>query len=144
MTRTRNHLACVCLLVCALLFACNGPAAAQVLYGSVAGVVHDSSGSVVPAAVVTLTDQATSQSRQATANNDGTYVLADIPAGTYKLTVAAPGFRTSQTNDVVVAINSITRSDIRLQVGERADTVTVEASATPIQTDSADVHTAIT
>ena len=68
-------------LLCALLLIPAPEAFAQVLYGSVAGTVEDSTGAVVPGATVTVTDQATNQSRQATTTNDGTYVIPDLPAG---------------------------------------------------------------
>lgn len=131
-------------LVCALLFIPAHEAVSQVLYGSVAGTVQDSTGAVVPGATVTVLNQATGQSKEATTTNDGTYVIADVPAGSYTVTVAATGFRTSQTRDVLVSINTVTRSDVQLNVGERAETVTVEANSATIQTDSADVHTALT
>jgi len=130
-------------LLCALLLIPAPEAFAQVLYGSVAGTVEDSTGAVVPGATVTVTDQATNQSRQATTTNDGTYVIPDLPAGSYTLAVAAQGFRTSQTRNILVSINNVTRSDVHLSVGERAETVTVEADAAAIQTDSADVHTSL-
>jgi hypothetical protein len=134
----------LCCLVCALLFISAPHSAAQVLYGSLSGTVEDSTGAVVPGASVTVTDQATGRSKEATTTNDGIYVIPDVSAGSYTLTVAARGFRTSQTRDVVVSINTVTRSDVHLTVGERAETVTVEANSATIQTDSADVHTALT
>ena len=143
MIRNQIQLRLFC-LVCVLLFVRYPKAAAQVLYGSVVGTVEDSTGAVVPGATVTVTDQATSQSKEATTTNDGTYVIPDLPAGSYTLTVAAKGFRTSETRNLQVSINSVTRSDVHLNVGERAETVTVEANAATIQTDSADVHTSLT
>lgn len=120
------------------------PIFAQVLYGSVTGVVQDQSGGVVPNANVTIVNGATGQSRETNTTSDGSYSFTDVPEGSYSLKIAAPGFRTSQTNNVAVTINVVARYDIRLHVGERADTVSVEANATTIQTDSADVHASIT
>ena len=136
MTQIQIRLRLFC-LVCALLFIPAPKAAAQVLYGSVVGTVEDSTGAVVPGATVTVTDQATGQSKQDTTTNDGTYVIPDLPAGSYTLTVAARGFRTSETRNILVSINTVTRSDVHLNVGERAETVTAEANAATIQTDSA-------
>ncbi len=145
MTITRKHFRGVSFLLASVLVLCgSNRVAGQVLYGSLAGEVTDSSGGALPGALVTITNQSTAQSRTTTTTNSGAYVLADVPEGSYKVTVAATGFRTSQVNNVVVSINTVTRSDIRLQVGERADTVTVEGDVAAIQTDSADVHTALT
>ena len=119
------------------------PAGAQVLYGSIVGAVQDQTGAVVPNATVTIANGATGRSRETSTKEDGAYSFADVPEGSYTLTITAKGFRTSQTNDVTVTINAVTRYDMHLQVGERADTVTVQAAAAAIQTDSADVHTAL-
>src|SRR5579864_1623764 len=119
------------------------PATAQVLYGSIVGTVQDSSGSAVPGATVTITNTSTGQSHETTTSNDGLYSFVDILAGPYTVTVTAKGFRTSRTTNTEVTINTVTRVDAQLQVGERAETVTVEASAATIQTDSADVHVSL-
>jgi len=119
------------------------PAGAQVLYGSIVGAVQDETGAVVPNATVTIVNGATGRSREASTTDDGTYSFTDVPEGSYTLTITAKGFRTSRTNNVTVTINMVTRYDMRLQVGERADTITVQANAATIQTDSADVHTSL-
>jgi hypothetical protein len=119
------------------------PAGAQVLYGSVVGAVQDDSGAAVPGAAVTIVNNSTTQSRETTTTEDGTYSFADVSAGTYTLTVTAKGFHTSRTNNVEVSINVVSRYDAKLQVGELAETVTVEASAAVLQTDTADVHVSL-
>ena len=133
--------------VALFLFAACGlvprPATAQVLYGSVVGTVQDDSGGAVPNAVVTIVNDFTTRKREVLTGEDGAYSFADVPAGSYTLTVAAKGFRTSRTNNVEVSINAVSRYDLRLQVGEVAETVTVEASAAVLQTDSADVHVSL-
>jgi hypothetical protein len=119
------------------------PARAQVLYGSIVGTVQDVSGSAVPGATVAITNNATGQSHETTTTNDGLYSFVDILPGPYTVTVTAKGFRTSRTTNTQVSINTITRVDAQLQVGERAETVTVEATTATIQTDSADVHVSL-
>src|SRR5579872_553937 len=71
------------------------PAKGQVLYGSIAGAVEDSTGSAVPNATVTIVNRATGQSRQAATTGDGLYSFADVLAGAYTVTITAPGFHTS-------------------------------------------------
>jgi carboxypeptidase family protein len=119
------------------------PAMAQVLYGSMTGAVQDTTGSVVPNAAVTVVNSATGQSREGITSESGTYLFSDVPAGTYVVTVAAKGFRSSRTTGVDVTINTVLRLDVQLTVGDRAETVTVEANAAAIQTDSADVHVSL-
>ena len=64
-------------------------AKAQVLYGSVIGIVTDQSGARVPGAQVTITNDATGLKRQATAEAAGLYRLLDLPEGTYTIEVSA-------------------------------------------------------
>jgi hypothetical protein len=132
------------------LFAClaavnwiAGPAEGQVLYGSITGTVEDTTGSVVPNAVATVVNASTGQSRKTVTSESGTYLFADVPAGTYVVTIAAGGFRSSRTTGVEVSINTVLRLDVQLTVGDRAETVTVEANAAAIQTDSADLHVSL-
>src|SRR5690242_19060657 len=119
------------------------PAHSQVLYGSIVGTVQDSSGAAMPNAAVSIENTATTLSRAAVSSEDGAYAFADVPAGSYTLTVSAKGFRVSRTTNVQVTINSVARNDVRLQVGELAETVNVEASAAVLQTDTADVHVSL-
>src|SRR5260370_34467285 len=119
------------------------PARAQVLYGSIVGTVQDVSGSAVPGATVAITNNATGQSHETINSNDGLYSFVDILPGPYTVTVTAKGFRTSRTTNTQVSINTVTRVDAQLQVGERAETVTVEAASATIQTDSADLHVSL-
>jgi hypothetical protein len=133
----------MCLLVLAGVAAFDWPAEAQVLYGSVVGTVQDESGAAVPNAAIAIIDNSTGQSRAAVTTDDGTYAFTDVPAGSYTLTVTAKGFRVSRTTNVQVAINAVSRNDVRLQVGELAESVNVEASAAVLQTDTADLHVSL-
>jgi hypothetical protein len=127
--------AVVCLFV--------GSAIAQVLYGSLVGTIEDESGALVPNATVTATNTATNQVFTGTADQSGRYNIADVVPGTYNLKVTASGFRTLTQNGVVVTINTVTRADLKLQVGQVSEQVTVEGAAVALQTDKADVHTEI-
>ena len=92
------------------------PAAAQVLYGSIVGAVEDQSGAIVPKATVAITNKATGQTREAASDDAGRFSLLNVLAGKYDLKVSAQGFRTTTKTDVEVAINTVTRADMRLEV----------------------------
>src|SRR5438874_12297282 len=109
--------------VLASLALTNLPADAQVLYGSIVGAVQETSGSAVPGAVVKITNDSTGQSHEAATSNDGHYSFVDILPGPYTVTITAKGFRTSRTINTQVSINTVTRVDAQMQVGERAETV---------------------
>lgn len=114
---------------------------AQVLYGTIVGNVIDASGAVVPGAEVTATGVETGRIRSTKTNQSGSFTLSDVSPGTYTLEVNASGFQKYVHAGVQVAINAVTRADSELGPGVVVETVTVETSATLLQSDTADVHT---
>jgi Carboxypeptidase regulatory-like domain len=118
------------LLALLLLFL---PAAHAQLSGSLSGIVTDPSGSVVPSAKITLTNQASQEQREVTSNKDGYFAFAAVLPGTYKVKVEVPSFKAWEQADIVMhAGDSRNLSDIRLEVGTATQTVEVVASATSI------------
>src|SRR5690348_14771614 len=78
-------------LVAALLTA--GAAKAQVLYGSLVGMVKDSTGAVVPGGAVTVVNTGTAQSLSVTTDSTGSYSFPNLLPGSYDVTITAKGFR---------------------------------------------------
>ncbi len=116
---------------------------AQVLYGSVVGTVEDPSGAVIPGATIALTNTETGAAREVVADDQGRYTAVNMPAGNYNLVVTAPGFRTTTRSGVTVTINNTTRVNMRLEVGQISEQVTVSGSLATLQTDRADTRTEI-
>src|SRR5437868_6893562 len=104
------------------------PAIAQKITGDISGDVTDSSGAVAPNVTVTAENLATNQSRTITTTNTGSYRIADLPIGSYKVTATAPGFKTLIQNADVMAGGNV-HADFRLAVGQRTETVEVEGQA---------------
>jgi hypothetical protein len=104
------------------------PGLAQTITGTIAGGITDSSGAVVPNVNIKLENTATGLSRSATTSSSGGYRITELPIGTYKLTVAAPGFKTL-VSTVDVSAGGVTNADFKLVVGQRTETVEVEATA---------------
>jgi hypothetical protein len=140
----RRHITTTLCILAALLAVTATPAMSQVLYGSIVGVVEDPTGAVVPKAKITITNPATGITREVEADEAGRYTVPNLPAGTYELRFSAPGFRTLTRTGVEVAINTVTRVDARLEVGQMTEQVTVSASAAVLQTDKSDVRAEIT
>ena len=114
---------------------------AQVLYGSIVGTLTDETGAVVPGAVVTVKNTSTGLSREATTDETGHYAIQNLLEGAYDLSVSASGFKPYTQTGVEVSINSVTRVDIKVQVGAITDQVTVEGSSQVLQTTKSDVST---
>src|SRR5207253_1461713 len=116
---------------------------AQVLYGSLTGNVTDPTGSAVPQAKIEALHLATSATKQATTDGRGVYLMSDLQPGNYKVTISAVSFGGVVRDNVQVEGNTIRRLDAQLQLAQVSQSVTVDASALALQTDSADVNTSI-
>jgi len=74
--------------------------------GSIFGAVHDRSQAVIAGAHVVATNVETNLSRETTSDADGSYRILALPAGHYKLSVTASGFRAFTETDIEVKVNA--------------------------------------
>lgn len=128
----------LCLLLLCGFWGCMS-ASAQVLKGSIAGLVRDPSGAVVPNANVTATEMATGSKFTAVTNGAGEYAFPFVAPGTYRVEVAAGGFRSYQRENVVVGANEHVDVDVALQMGQESQTVTVSAENNLLETTTASI-----
>jgi hypothetical protein len=130
----------------AMLVALTIPTAAraQVLYGSITGNVADTSGAVVAGATVTITHKETGQSRDGVTNTNGIYDFPTLQAGTYSIRVSKSGFKTVTKENVAVTLNTVTRADISVEVGQVTESVLITAGAAQLKTDRAEVSSELT
>ena len=118
---------------------------AQVATASINGVVRDSTGAVIPSATVLLTNVATNVTQKTTSDSTGVYVLLNIPAGNYTLTVSKTGFQTKTQSQFTLNVNQTTSFDFVLAVGATHQVVTVSAGASAmLQTSTSNLGTNIT
>jgi Carboxypeptidase regulatory-like domain len=104
--------------------------------GGISGTVTDPSGAVVPGAEVTVTDAGTGQSRSAITNPQGHYVIPALRPGDYSLRVDAPGFRKYSQSGIVLRADQRVTVNVALLVGETEATVTVDAGAQQVDTQT--------
>ena len=105
------------------------PASAQVLYGSIVGTVGDPTGAVIPGATVKVTNTATGLSRETTTDAQGRFSIPSLLPGTYDISASSTGFSTMTQSGVSVTINTVSRADLRMQVGQVSEQVTVSGTA---------------
>lgn len=103
---------------------------------SVNGTVKDPTGAAVPNAKVVLKNDNTGAVRETISSAAGTYVIPSIPSGTYTLTVEVQGFKKFESKSNKVDANLPATIDVTMQVGGVTETVTVEATAAAIQTET--------
>ena len=115
-------------------------ASAQAVAGSqLAGVIKDSSGGVLPGALVTIVKTDTAMTRTATTGADGSFVFPNLPVGPYQLKVAMDGFNTLVQDGIVLQVNTNPTLDLTLTVGSIGEQVTVAASSAMIESRSTGV-----
>ncbi|MGE0105162.1 MAG: carboxypeptidase regulatory-like domain-containing protein [Blastocatellales bacterium] len=115
----------------------------QVPTGTITGTVLDASGAVVPKAAITIKNKATGAERKVESSSDGTFSAPALPAGDYEITTTVQGFRTS-IREVTVATGSIITLEMRLEVGQTTEIVTVEGTSSQINYESHTVDGVIT
>ena len=119
MKRTFLLLGLMCLL--------SGVVSAQIATtGKITGVATDSSGAVVPNAMVTVKSTALLVPRNIDTGADGAYLLDLLPPGTYEVTVVIKGFRTFTETGIVLTAGFTATVNPKLQLGEVSQTVQVE------------------
>src|SRR5277367_4782340 len=111
---------------------------------TIVGTVTDPSGAVVPNVTITLTNAATGKSIVIPTNDSGQYAAVDLQIGRYVVKAESKGFKAAEQKDIVVNVGDRIRIDFQMQMGAAQETVTVEANAVRIQSDSGEVSNLIT
>ena len=113
------------------------PVSAQLLLGRISGTVTDVSKAAIPNAHIEATNTGTGLTVDTTAQSNGLYQFENLPIGTYKVTVTAPGLQTKIFSSIPVQANRTTTVDAELPVATASATVEV-TSETPLvnQTDA--------
>jgi hypothetical protein len=133
--------------ILALGLVCNpGPAAAQTAAAtaSIYGDVLDAQGAAVVGAKVTITNPATQASRVTTSDESGRYQFVGLAPGVYNLKVELTGFKTATRDALALAVNTVSRLNITLEVGAVTETVIVTAEVAALNTTDASVGNVIT
>ena len=122
------------LVVCGVI-----EARAQAVYGSIVGTVADSTGAMVSGAKVTITDLGRDVTNETSTNDSGLFTQRFLIVGRYRIRVEAPGFKSFVQENVGVSVDTETRVDIQLQVGDVSQTMEVTSEAGVLKTERSDV-----
>jgi hypothetical protein len=129
------------LLVVVFLF--GAATLAQSPNGTISGLVLDSTGAVIVGAEVVIANDATRLLYTTKTNNDGIYVLPNLPPGPYRLQVAKIGFKTLIKPDITLNVQDALAINFTLPIGAASETVTVVGGAPLVNTESGSVSTVI-
>ncbi len=115
------------------------PSHAQVVSATLTGTVADSSGAIVPGALVTATESSTGVVRTTQTSAEGVYTLPFLPPGTYKVDIEKTGFKKFTEANFELSVSTVGRINATLEPGSQTETVQVTAEAALLQVENADV-----
>jgi Carboxypeptidase regulatory-like domain len=118
------------------------PLSGQTEMGNITGVVTDPSGAVIAGAEITIVATATNLTKVTTSGEGGQYNVPVAP-GTYQVQVSLPGFKKYLADNVVVTAATTVRLDIKLEVGQFSEVVSVTPDLARLQTENAKISTAV-
>lgn len=125
-----------------LFLLCTIAVNAQTNKGGIKGTVSDANGAAVPGATVTITNLGTNQSVKVTTSETGSFSVSSLDPVTYSVVVEHMGFKKAIVEKVKVDTATIVTSNVTLETGAVAETVTVSADTPLINTESgATTHT---
>jgi Carboxypeptidase regulatory-like domain/TonB dependent receptor len=128
-------------LVCAAL---GVGAMAQAPTASIVGTVLDPQGLPVEGASVTLTNVGTNYSYTTATSGAGAYQFSRIDAAVYRVTVSADGFRAAVVDGIKLdAASNYSVPPIKLEVGGKTETITVEAGAEVVNTTDTEISSTV-
>ncbi|PYV30567.1 MAG: TonB-dependent receptor, partial [Acidobacteria bacterium] len=118
---------CACVFVLALAFMATGASIlrGQTVTATLTGTIADQTGAIVPGVTVTAINQGTQIEYTAESNSAGVYTIPFLPIGTYVVSAELTGFKKAVTNPIKLEVNQTARIDLKLEVGQISDTVSV-------------------
>lgn len=141
----RGKLCVLASVVCSLLFLLvASPLLGQAPTGALRGTVVDPSGALIVGAQVTVIDNATSTQYTTQSGGTGEFLISNLNAGLYTVTVTKAAFRTRVFKDVKIVVSETYTLTAKLEIGAVTETVETVAGAEVIQTESPTVGTSIT
>src|SRR6266567_5071883 len=125
------------LLIISVIFLGGHPASAQVSTATIAGVVQDASGAVIPGVTVTAKNVETGATRTATSDEGGRYTVPELTLGDYEVEAQLPGFQTEVRSGITLTVGRSAVVNFPLKVGQLSDKVTITGEAPLVELNTA-------
>src|SRR6195256_6860735 len=135
--KSQRYLVCLGLALAIVLpFISPAQLGAQTVNGTILGVVQDQQGAVIGKAEVSARSLDTGAIRKTTTDDNGTYRISSVPAGSYELSVSTSGFKTEVRSGIDVTVGSDVAVNFALTVGAISEKVEVTAEAPQVDASS--------
>jgi hypothetical protein len=132
--RSRGRIVVVCACIALMQAVVPSLVHAQ---ATLAGVVRDTSGAVLPGATVEASSAALiEKTRTAISDGTGQYRITDLPPGSYTVTFALSGFNTVRREQVQVSGSGVIPISAEMRVGALQETITVTGETPLVDTQS--------
>ena len=133
-------------LIIPILFALTAfvPSAAAQTAGTLAGVVHDPAGAVVPGVTVTARSAETGLTRSTVTGPEGRFVIAQLPPGVYEVRAELEGFRPHVRPQVPLAVAETLALNLTLQLGDLTMVDLVRAEIPAVNTSTSELSYLVT
>jgi hypothetical protein len=117
---------------------------AQETTAGLQGTVKDSTGAMIPKATVEVTSPALIGVKKMETDQAGYFRFANLPPGTYGITVTASGFRTYKQENIQLLVGHLPSIEVKMEIGALAETVEISAQAAIIDPTQSKVQTNVT
>jgi Carboxypeptidase regulatory-like domain/TonB dependent receptor len=115
----------ICVIIFIVVFCLNG--AGQITESTLRGKVTDSSGNVIVSSAIVAQSDATGQVSTTTTDENGSFVFASLPSGSYTVFVRVPGFKTYELKNLKLNVGQSSELNIKLEIGDLSANVTIGA-----------------
>src|SRR5213592_1763840 len=116
-------------LLISLIFLSGIAVSAQVTTATIAGVVQDASGAVIPGVSITIKNVETGATRTATSDEGGRYTVPELTLGDYEVEAQLAGFQTEVRSGITLTVGRSAVVNFALKVGQLSDKVTITEEA---------------
>src|SRR5579863_4268261 len=119
-----------------LAWMCTGVLFGQAELATVTGLVTDSAKAVIPGVKVTIRNVDTDIAHTVDTNQEGYFTIPELPAGSYVLESASPGFEIYRETGIVLQTGQTLRVPVTMTIGSLTESVEVTADVAPLNTEN--------
>ena len=127
----------LCCIVLTLILALPALTIGQGYFGTVSGVLTDSTGAVIPGAKATLIDQEKGYKFFETSDSAGRYLFRSVPPGLYTVVAEMTGFEKTERTGIRVDVSENPTANLSLKVASSAETVEVKSQTQRLDAEDA-------